>query len=952
MAKSVYFFGEGRAEGDPKRRDLLGGKGAGLAEMTALGLPVPPGFTIATTACNEYARTRSVPDDLRAEVDAAVARLEAAMNARLGDAAAPLLVSVRSGARASMPGMMDTILNLGLNDATAEGLARTGNARFAYDAYRRFVSMHATVALGVSRDPLDSALEEARARTATAKGVDRTRLNAEELKRRVPDADIPEGELRALVATYKAIVKRETGRDFPADPREQLWQAIAAVFASWNNHRAVVYRRMHDIPDDWGTACNVQAMVFGNRGDTSATGVAFTRDPSTGEKVLYGEWLPNAQGEDVVAGIRTPLPLRARAQRAGEEGAALEIRMPEAYRELDRIASTLERHFRDMQDLEFTVQEGKLYMLQCRAAKRAARAAVRVAVDMVHEGLISPDEAVLRVDASAIDALLHPTLDPRAPKRLLARGLPASPGAASGHIVFSADEAERRAGQGLPVILVRVETSPEDIHGMKAARGVVTARGGMTSHAAVVARGMGKPCVAGVSAVAVSYPAQTMTVTVYDDAGLPTRQVTLKKGDVITIDGATGSVYEGAVPTVSAAMSGEFAELMAWADARRTMRVRANADTPLDARTARAFGAEGIGLCRTEHMFFDEERIQAMREMILADDARGRSAALAKLLPFQREDFAGIFREMRGLPVTIRLLDPPLHEFLPTEPKQLEGLSKVMGVPVQTLAQRTKDLHEFNPMLGHRGCRLAITYPEIYAMQVRAILEAALQVAAEGSDGDVLPEIMIPLAMTREELERTRRIVDDVAREVLGVSQPGANQLGGLGGSSSPQNLDDQKEKPVRVPRTGFSFGTMIELPRAALLAGELAQVAEFFSFGTNDLTQATMGLSRDDAGKFLPAYVESGILPKDPFVSLDQRGVGVLVEMAVQRGREARSQLKLGVCGEHGGDPSSISFFQRAGLNYVSCSPFRVPIARLAAAQAALHAPDALTKREAGGGV
>jgi pyruvate,orthophosphate dikinase len=909
MAKSVFFFGEGRPEGDPKRRDLLGGKGAGLAEMTALRMPVPPGFTLSTEVCASFGRTGRVPDEAREEVQAALGHLEKTMGARLGDAAAPLLVSVRSGARASMPGMMDTILNLGLNDAVVEGLAaRTKNVRFAFDTYRRFVAMHSTIALGASREPFDHALEEARASIATSKGIDRTRLNAEELKRAVPDAEIPAEELRALVATYKAIVRSETGRDFPNDARDQLWQAIEAVFRSWNSHRATVYRRMHEIPDDWGTACSVQAMVFGNLGESSATGVAFTRDPSTGEKNLYGEWLPNAQGEDVVGGIRTPLPIRRGAGRPGNDG-TLEATMPDAYRELDRVASTLERHFRDVQDLEFTIQEGKLYMLQCRTAKRSARAAVRIAVDMAREGLVTKEEAVLRVDPRGIDQLLHPTLDPQAPKKLLARGLAASPGAASGHIVFSADEAERRAGQGKPVILVRVETSPEDIHGMKAARGIVTARGGMTSHAAVVARGMGKPCIAGVSAVAVNYETQTMTITVYDDSGRATENVTLKKGDVITIDGASGHVYDGAVPTVAAALSGEFGELMSWADAGRTMRVRANADTPLDARTARAFGAEGIGLCRTEHMFFEEERIEAMREMILADDSRGRAAALSKLLPFQREDFVGIFREMRGLPVTIRLLDPPLHEFLPTEPKQLEQLSRTMGVPVQKLAQRTKDLHEFNPMLGHRGVRLAITYPEIYAMQVRAILEAAVQVMGDGAQ--VHPEIMIPLAITRAELERTRAIVDQVAKEVFERA-----------GKSVP-----------------FLFGTMIELPRAALLAGELARPAEFFSFGTNDLTQATMGLSRDDAGKFLTAYVETGILPRDPFVSLDLDGVGALIETAAERGRRARPNLKLGVCGEHGGDPFSIGFFQRIGLDYVSSSPFRVPVARLAAAQAGLRA-------------
>jgi pyruvate,orthophosphate dikinase len=919
MAKSVFFFGEGKAEGDPKRRDVLGGKGAGLAEMTALGLPVPPGFTIGTDVCTAFTRTNRIPEEVRAEIDASLTRLEKSMGLRLGDPAAPLLVSVRSGARASMPGMMDTILNLGLTDAVAEGLAaKTSSARFAYDAYRRFVAMHATIAEGISKEPFDRAFEEARARVAVAKGIDRTRLNVEELKRQVPDSEIPAEELKSLVASFKAIVKKETGRDFPSDPREQLWQAIVAVFKSWNNHRAAVYRKMHDIPDEWGTACNVQAMVFGNLGATSATGVAFTRDPSTGDKKLYGEWLPNAQGEDVVAGIRTPLPLRSGAASAARADESLEAKMPEAYRELERIAQTLERHFRDMQDLEFTIQSGKLFMLQCRAAKRTARAAVCAAVDMAKEGLLTKEEAVMRVDPGGIDQLLHPTLDPQAPKRVLARGLSASPGAASGHIVFSADEAERRAGQGKPVILVRVETSPEDIHGMKAARGILTARGGMTSHAAVVARGMGKPCVAGVSAVAVNYETQTMTITVYDEGGSGTaaargaskaQTVTLRKGDVITIDGGTGHVYEGAVPTVSAALSGEFGELMGWADTGRTMRVRANADTPLDARTARAFGAEGIGLCRTEHMFFDEERIQAMREMILAGDARGRAAALAKLLPYQREDFVGIFREMRGLPVTIRLLDPPLHEFLPTEPKQLEHLSKAMNVPVQKLVARTKELHEHNPMLGHRGCRLAITYPEIYAMQVRAILEAALQLRSEGTE--VQPEIMIPLAITREELEKTRAIVASVAAEVFGDG-------------TTP---------------TRYTFGTMIELPRAALLAGELAGPAEFFSFGTNDLTQATMGLSRDDAGKFLPAYLESGILPKDPFVSIDQPGVGALVEMATERGRKARPELKVGVCGEHGGDAASIEFFQRVGLDYVSCSPFRVPVARLAAAQAALRA-------------
>ncbi|MBX3258903.1 MAG: pyruvate, phosphate dikinase [Labilithrix sp.] len=900
--KLVFSFGDGKAEGDPTRRDTLGGKGAGLAEMTSLGLPVPPGFTISTEACRAFTATGAMPAELGSEVDEALALLEKRIGMRFGDPKAPLLVSVRSGARASMPGMMDTILNLGLNETTAKGLIeRTGNKRFVYDAYRRFVAMYADVALGVSREHFEHALDELRARIAKERDVDATRLNAEELRRKVTDADIPADDLEALVVTFKAIVKEKTKKDFPEDPKEQLWWAIRAVFKSWSNPRAVVYRKMHDIPESWGTACNVQAMVFGNLGETSATGVAFTRDPSTGERVLYGEWLPNAQGEDVVAGIRTPMPIRAGGKNDDE---SLERRMPEAFATLVSIGARLERHFRDMQDLEFTIQDGHLYMLQCRSAKRTSPAAVRAAVEMAKEGLITRDEAVCRVDPSSLDQLLHPTLDPSAPKKLLARGLSASPGAAQGKIVFSADEAERRAGQGEAVILVRVETSPEDIHGMKAARGILTARGGMTSHAAVVARGMGKPCVAGCSALAVSYAEQMVTVTQYDEAGRPTETITLKKGDVVTLDGGAGHVYLGAVPTVSAALTGEFAELMAWADNVRTMKVRANADTPLDARTARSFGAEGIGLCRTEHMFFDEERIRAVREMILAEDVKGREIALAKLLPHQEQDFVEIFREMRGLPVTIRLLDPPLHEFLPTEKKQIEELAGLLGVSVVRLEQRIKDLHEFNPMLGHRGCRLAITYPEIYAMQVRAILQAAADVSAEGAT--VQPEIMIPLAMTREELARMRQIVDKVAEEVF-----------------------------AKRPKVPFSFGTMIELPRAALRAGELAQGADFFSFGTNDLTQCTMGLSRDDAGKFLPAYVETGILPKDPFVTIDVDGVGALVRLAVERGRQTKNTIKLGICGEHGGDPESIRFFRDAKLDYVSCSPFRVTIARLAAAQA-----------------
>ena len=905
--KLVFSFGDGKADGDPTRKDLLGGKGAGLAEMTSLGLPVPPGFTISTEACGSFVRAGTFPDELEGLVDAALARLEASMGAKLGDATNPLLVSVRSGARASMPGMMDTILNLGLNDDVCRGLvAKTKNERFALDAYRRFLVMYSDVALGVGREHFEKALDDARARVAKEKGIDVTRLNAEELRRKVTDADITAPELQSLVTEFKRIVKAETGKDFPSDPREQLWGAIRAVFKSWSNPRAVVYRRMHDIPENWCTACNIQAMVFGNLGDSSATGVAFTRDPSTGERTLYGEWLPNAQGEDVVAGIRTPLPLRE----GGAED-SLEKRMPEAYATLVQIADKLERHFRDVQDLEFTVQEGRLYMLQCRGAKRTSKAAVRIAVEMAKEGLVTQEEALLRVDAQSLDQLLHPTLDPKAPKKLLARGLAASPGAASGQIVFNADDAERRAGQGQAVILVRVETSPEDIHGMKAARGILTARGGMTSHAAVVARGMGKPCLAGSSALNVSYRDETVTITVYDDDGHPQETITLRKGDIVTIDGGAGHLYADAVPTVNAAMSGEFAELMSWADAARTLKVRANADTPLDARTARGFGAEGIGLCRTEHMFFEEDRIRAVREMILAEDVTAREAALAKLGPVQRQDFVEIFRAMKGLPVTIRLLDPPLHEFLPTEAAQIDELAELLHVTPARLNARIAELHEFNPMLGHRGCRLAVTYPEIYAMQIRAILEAAAAVVDEGER--VIPEIMIPLAMTRAELVRMRQIVDDVAAKVFADREP--------------------------VP---FAFGTMIELPRAALRAPDLASVSEFFSFGTNDLTQCTMGLSRDDAGRFLPAYVESGILAKDPFVTIDVDGVGALVRLATERARASKPGLKVGVCGEHGGDPESIRFFHSVALDYVSCSPFRVTIARLAAAQAAVAAKGA----------
>ncbi|KYF70034.1 pyruvate, phosphate dikinase [Sorangium cellulosum] len=909
MARSLYFFGAGEADGDARQKDLLGGKGAGLAEMARLGIPVPPGFTVTTEVCNAYvAAGKALPAGVEDEIKAAIGRLESLLDARFGSPEAPLLVSVRSGARASMPGMMDTILNLGINDEIARGLARrTGSERFALDAYRRFILTYADVVLRVPRDRFDEALGRARRQAAARLGVDATRLNAAELEREVPDSLLDAASLASLIQQQKDIVREAAGRPFPDDPFEQLQGAIRAVFDSWNNHRAQVYRKMHDIPEAWGTACNVQAMVFGNLGDDSGTGVAFTRDPSTGERRFFGEWLPNAQGEDVVAGVRTPHPLSRSGAGGDDDERSLEARMPEVYAKLVAVQGRLEQHFRDMQDLEFTIQRGELFLLQCRTGKRTGRAAVRIAVEMAREGLISQREAILRVDPGSIDQVLHPSIDEAAPKKLLARGLPASPGAVTGQVVFSADEAERRAGQGKAVILVRSETSPEDIHGMKAARGVLTARGGMTSHAAVVARGMGKSCVAGCSAISVSQG--QMAVTVYDDNGHATGAITVKAGDLITLDGGTGRVYLGAVPTVPAALSGELEELMGWADAVRRLRVRANADTPHDARTARNFGAEGIGLCRTEHMFFDEERIQAMREMILAEDEAGRRRALAKLLPFQRGDFVGVFREMAGLPVTIRLLDPPLHEFLPQDDALLRQLSRAMGVSAEALRRKGEELAEYNPMLGHRGCRLAITSPEIYEMQARAILEAACEVAAAGIE--VKPEIMIPLSMTRRELAIVRGLVEGVAEEVF---------------------AEKGRRVDVRV-------GTMIELPRAVIMAGELAEEAEFFSFGTNDLTQTTLGISRDDAGRFLGAYVEAGIFAKDPFQSLDVPGVGALIEIGRDRGRAARPGLKLGVCGEHGGDPSSIAFFEQVGLDYVSCSPFRVPVARMAAAQAALAA-------------
>ncbi|MFM5885937.1 MAG: pyruvate, phosphate dikinase, partial [Novosphingobium sp.] len=795
----------------------------------------------------------------------------------------PLLVSVRSGARVSMPGMMDTVLNLGLNDATVEGLAASsGDARFAWDSYRRFIQMYSDVVLGLDHHLFEDALEIAKEDSGY-----------------YADVEMQAEDWQVLVKQYREIVEAELGRPFPQDVHEQLWGAIRAVFDSWDSDRAKVYRRLNDIPGDWGTAVNVQAMVFGNMGDTSATGVAFTRDPATGEKAYYGEWLVNAQGEDVVAGIRTPQYLtRASRERAGAKPLSMEEAMPEAYAELAAVFELLEKHYRDMQDIEFTVERGKLWMLQTRSGKRTAKAALKMAVDMVGEGLIDQKAAILRIDPMALDQLLHPTLDPEAVRDVLTKGLPASPGAASGAIVLDADTAEKRAERGDAVILVRVETSPEDIHGMHAARGVLTARGGMTSHAAVVARGMGRPCVSGASAVSIDMATRMLRIG--------TRE--LKEGDVVTLDGSTGEVMAGHVATIEPELVGDFGTLMVWADAHRRMKVRTNAETPADCRTARQFGAEGIGLCRTEHMFFDDKRIAAVRQMILAEDEGGRRAALAKLLPEQRADFHAIFEEMAGLPVTIRLLDPPLHEFLPHADAEFEELSSIIGIGVATLKRRADELHEFNPMLGHRGCRLGITFPEIYAMQARAIFEAACDVAAQGGAAP-LPEVMIPLVATRKELAILKALVDREAEAVFA-------------------------EKGRRVP---YHVGTMIELPRAALMAGEIAEVGEFFSFGTNDLTQTTLGVSRDDAARFLGAYVEQGIFPRDPFVSLDIEGVGQLVELAAARGRATRPDIKLGICGEHGGDPASIAFCEKVGLDYVSASPFRVPIARLAAAQAAL---------------
>ena len=890
--KWVYAFGGGKAQGRAGMRDLLGGKGAGLAEMAHLGLPVPPGFTITTAVCTYFFQHgKTYPKDLKPQVEAALAEIGRITNKTFGDGKNPLLVSVRSGARASMPGMMDTVLNLGLNDRTVAALAeKSGDRRFAYDSYRRFITMYADVVLGLGHDHFEEILDEHKDRNGYAL-----------------DTDLDADDWQELVGRFKQRVEEETGSPFPQDPHAQLWGAIGAVFGSWMNQRAITYRRLHGIPESWGTAVNVQAMVFGNMGETSATGVAFTRNPSTGENKLYGEFLINAQGEDVVAGIRTPQEITEKARKeAGSDKPSMEAALPRAFAELKRIHAVLEKHYRDMQDLEFTVEQGKLWMLQTRSGKRTANAALRIAVELAQEKLISRDEAVTRIDPAGLDQLLHPTIDPDAERNIIATGLPASPGAACGEIVFSSEEAELLKSQGRKVILVRVETSPEDIHGMHAAEGILTTRGGMTSHAAVVARGMGKPCVSGAGALRVDYRAQTMT------AG----GKTMKKGDTITIDGSTGQVLAGKVAMREPELAGEFATLMKWADAARKLKVRANADTPADARAAVKFGAEGIGLCRTEHMFFDENRIGAMREMILAQDEKTRRAALAKLLPMQRADFVELFKIMGGLPVTIRLLDPPLHEFLPHTEEEIAEVAQAMGADPKKLADRARELHEFNPMLGFRGCRLAIAYPEIAEMQARAIFEAAVE-AGRAVGAAVALEIMVPLILGKTELDLVKERIDAMAETVAAETKS----------------------------KIKYQVGTMIELPRAALRAGEIAETAEFFSFGTNDLTQTALGISRDDAASFLGVYTAKGILPADPFVSIDRDGVGELVRIAAERGRKVRRNLKLGICGEHGGDPASVAFCHEVGLDYVSCSPFRVPIARLAAAQAALG-KDAATER------
>ncbi|RWL44480.1 MAG: pyruvate, phosphate dikinase [Mesorhizobium sp.] len=893
MTKWVYTFGDGAAEGRAGDRNLLGGKGANLAEMCSLGLPVPPGFTITTEVCNAYyANGRTYPAALEESVLSALDHIGALTGRRFGDPSKLLLVSVRSGARASMPGMMDTVLNLGLNDETVEALAAdSGDARFAYDSYRRFIQMYSDVVMGLDHEVFEEILEDQKASLG------------HEL-----DTELTAAEWQGVISLYKAKVEEELGKPFPQDPHEQLWGAIGAVFSSWMNSRAITYRRLHDIPESWGTAVNVQAMVFGNMGDTSATGVAFTRNPSTGDRQLYGEFLVNAQGEDVVAGIRTPQNITEAARiAAGSDKPSLQKLMPDAFQAFVDISDRLEKHYRDMQDLEFTIERGKLWMLQTRSGKRTAKAALKIAVEMARDGLITKEEAVARIDPASLDQLLHPTIDPKAARDVIGMGLPASPGAATGEIVFSSADAEDARAQGRKAILVRIETSPEDIHGMHAAEGILTTRGGMTSHAAVVARGMGKPCVSGAGSLRVDYKAGTLV----------SMGQTFRKGDIITIDGGNGQVLKGAVAMLQPELSGDFAAIMEWADAARRMKVRTNAETPLDARMARSFGAEGIGLCRTEHMFFDGARIVAMREMILADTEQDRRAALDKLLPMQRSDFLELFEIMAGLPVTIRLLDPPLHEFLPKTEAELAEVASAMNVSADKLRQRTEALHEFNPMLGHRGCRLAVTYPEIAEMQARAIFEAAVE-AGRKAGALVVPEIMVPLVGLVKELEYVKARIDAVAQSVM---------------QETGSKID-------------YLTGTMIELPRAAIRAHVIAEAAEFFSFGTNDLTQTTFGISRDDAASFLETYRQKGIIEQDPFVSLDVDGVGELVRIAAEKGKATRPGIKLGICGEHGGDPASIRFCEEVGLDYVSCSPYRVPIARLAAAQAAVAAAKGAAKR------
>ena len=885
MSKWVYSFGQSLTEGSANDRNLLGGKGANLAEMSSIGLPVPPGFTLSTEVCTWfYDNGRSYPSELKDQVNVAIARLEQETGMGFANPENPLLLSVRSGARASMPGMMDTVLNLGLNRATAEGLAkRSGEKRFAWDSFRRFIQMYSDVVMDVDHGLFEDALEDMKA-----------------VRGYVEDTDLSGDDFETLVEQYLAIVQEESGEAFPEDPHEQLWGAIGAVFGSWMNARAMTYRRLNNIPAEWGTAVNIQAMVFGNMGDDCATGVAFTRNPSTGANVFYGEFLINAQGEDVVAGIRTPRNLTKRErEESGSDQLSMEEAMPEVFTQLCDVRQKLETHYRDMQDIEFTIQQDKLYMLQTRSGKRTAEAALRMAVEMAEEGLITRDEAILRVNASSLDQLLHPTLDPKADKTMFLRGLPASPGAASGKVVLTADKAEEMALAGHNVILARVETSPEDIHGMHAATGILTARGGMTSHAAVVARGMGRPCVCGAGEMIVDAEEGVIKVGPHK----------IKEGDIITLDGGVGEVYLGEVATIQPQLSGVFGTLIGWADEVRRMKIRANAETPLDAKMALDFGAEGIGLSRTEHMFFDSDRIVAMREMIIANDTEGRQKALDKLLPMQRQDFIALFEIMKGLPVTIRLLDPPLHEFLPHHHDDMAEVAKQSGVSLEEVRDRSAKLRELNPMLGHRGCRLAITYPEICAMQARAIFEAATHITKEtGEKVDV--EVMIPLAATRRELEICRKIIDDTAEIV---------------------------KTETGQPLT-YMVGTMVELPRSSLIADDLAVEAEFFSFGTNDLTQTALGISRDDAGQFLREYADAGIYPRDPFITIDVEGVGALVQMGCDKGRQQRPGIKLGVCGEHGGDPDSVDFFEECGLDYVSCSPYRVPVARLAAAQATIR--------------